>query len=240
MSDNEHIKQIYEAIKEEQKKGNLISRISVVTVVLIFAIFGWGLYSNIQSFDTDGLMKNIETKAQKSIGPKVLDQINDITKNVRPEIEEAFSDGTENMAAKMQTTLKQEQETLDKNLKAYMKEKMTATIKKQLEVQKKEADPGGKKLSEDDDLAGDLAQKLEQHVIDLAQEELDSTFAEHLVILDKMNETVGKLGKQSQVGHKGGKPSTEQLLLIIAEIANSQLNSNCDPCDCSTADNGGK
>ena len=39
MSDNvEEVKNLYELIKAEQKKGEMISRISVVTVILIFAI----------------------------------------------------------------------------------------------------------------------------------------------------------------------------------------------------------
>ena len=126
---------------------------------------------------------------------------------------------------KLMDRLTAESLILQNNLNEHMKTSLNGALAEQFGVHKDELKGKLEPFAVDDSLYDDLLRRLQASSQDWAQEELDTTFAEHILILQSINETVIKLSDQArEQREEQGDVTVDDFMLLMTEILDSRIN----------------
>ena len=121
--------------------------------------------------------------------------------------------------------LNTESEVLQNNLNERMKTSLDGHLSEQFASRKEELEGKLEPFSSDDALYDDMVRRLQASAEDWAQDELDTTFAEHIHILQSINETVAQLGEQAREQRaETGDVTVDDFMLLMTEILNARVN----------------
>jgi len=224
MSDPKRIRELIDAIEAERLRGLFIRRSLTGAILLsVLALFG-NLYHQIHSFDTDRTLKEVERLVSLRVVPHYTRSFQKLGQQAVPAITDAFSQEAERLLPRVSDRLQTEAATLQVNISIYMgnaldREFLNAAKSKEDEL--KESFPS---FVADAEAYEELMRRMQRAAQLWAQDELDTTFGEHVLILESINQTVQALQDQSaKEREKTGDRSMEDVLVILSEILNTRV-----------------
>ena len=198
MSDASQAKSLLDEIAKERKKGAQVRLISAGVILGMFAVFAGSVYNRIQSFDTDALLIGLQESASATVWPMVSRELDEVGNAAVPALSEAMTQEMDAFGPKLVERLNTESELLQNNLNERMKTSLDGHLNEQFASRKDELQGKLEPFASDDALYDDMARRLQASAQDWAQDELDTTFTEHIQILQSINETVAQLGDQAR------------------------------------------
>ena len=225
MSDASQAKSLLDEIAKERKKGAQIRLGSAGVVLAMFAVFAGSVYNRIQSFDTDALLVGLQESASATVWPMVSRQLDEVGNAAVPALSAAMTEEMDAFGPKLVERLNAESELLQSNLNERMKTSLDGHLSEQFASRKDELKGKLEPFAADDAIYDDMARRLQASAQDWAQDELDTTFTEHIHILQSINETVAELGDQAREQRaEDGDVTVDDFMLLMTEILNARVN----------------
>lgn len=218
-------KQILEEIKEERAKGGKIRLATTLIVLLMFGVFGLSTYNKIQGFDDEALLVKLQEEAAQNVWPEVSKELDGVAEDAVPAIQDAFVEEAENLLPKLSEKLSSEAVVFQDNMNQRIKTSLDGELKSELEAREDEFKGKVPSFAEDDDLYGELVERLQKRCQAWAMEQLDTTFAQHVAVLQSINETVSDL--MARVGEdrvENGDVDLDYTLELFVEVFNTRVN----------------
>lgn len=224
MSDADRAKRLMEELSRERGKGLMIRWLIVLGVLGCFGVFAVNIYSKITSFEEEQLLVHLQDQAATRIWPMVSQEMDELSRKAVPALVGAFQQEAINLLPKLEEKLLSESGIFQKNLASQMQVSLDKAFLDALSQHDAEIRAKLPELSKDSELYDDLLRRLRKSGQDWAQEQLDTTFARHLEVLQSINETVRTLKVQASQEAEGQEAKTaDDVLLLFTEIINTRL-----------------
>ncbi len=224
MADFDKVHQLLDQIGEERAKGRMYRRAFTAGFLLIFVIFFGNLYAKITGFDTDVFMVELQTRAATTVWPVYSNELKKVADDALPALSNAMADEAANLLPKISERLTAEGEIFQNNMTEYMKESLDKQFVAAAETRKDDLQARFPRFSEDPDAYEELVQRLQSSSRLWAQEQLDTTFQQHVTLLESINQTVQKLQLQAaDEREKSGDRSMEDVLFLMGDIFNTRV-----------------
>ena len=218
-------KQILDEIKEERAKGGKIRLATTLIVLLMFGVFGLSTYNKIQGFDDQALLVKLQEEAAQSVWPEVSKELDAVAQDAVPAIQEAFVEEAENLLPKLSEKLSTEAVVFQDNMNQRIKNSLDGELKSQMEAREDEFKGKVPSFAEDDELYGELVERLQKRCQAWAMNQLDTTFAQHVAVLQSINETVSDLMVQAgEERVENGDVDLDYTLELFVEVFNTRVN----------------
>lgn len=221
-------KQLLEEIQEERAKGGKIRLATTLIVLLMFGIFGLSTYNKIQGFDDEALLVHLQEQAAQTVWPEVSKELDGVARDAVPAIQAAMVAEAENLLPKLSEKLSSEAMVFQENMNTRMKTSLDGALASALEARRDEFKGKVPSFAQDDELYGELTERLQVHCQEWAMNQLDTTFEQHVLVLQSINESVSKLmaqvAKQRESG-EAGDVDLDYTLELFVEVFNSRVNS---------------
>lgn len=218
-------KQILDEIKEERAKGGKIRLATTLIVLLMFGVFGLSTYNKIQGFDDQALLVKLQEEAAQSVWPEVSKELDAVAQDAVPAIQEAFVEEAENLLPKLSEKLSTEAVVFQDNMNQRIKNSLDGELKSQMEAREDEFKGKVPSFAEDDELYGELVERLQKRCQAWAMNQLDTTFAQHVAVLQSINETVSDLMVQAGEDRvENGDVDLDYTLELFVEVFNTRVN----------------
>lgn len=225
MSDVEQVKRLLDEIAAERRKAGQIRLVSIGIVLLMFGGFASSVYSRIQSFDTDALLVGLQESASTTVWPMVSRELDQVGNDAVPALSDAMNAEMESFGPRLVERLNAESERLQTNLHRKMKTSLDGHISEQFSAHRAELEGKLEPFTSDDALMDDLIRRLQASAQDWAEDELDTTFGEHIDVLQSINESVAELGVQAREQREAtGDATIDDFMLLMTEILNARVN----------------
>jgi hypothetical protein len=225
MSQVAEIKEIMESIKTARYAALRKRRAVLGLLLCMFAVFGMNVYQKIVTYDTEVLMATLQKNAAHMVWPLVSDELDSISEKAIPIITDALTTEVMGLGTKLTDSIQAEEAVFQTNMAKYMKKALERDLKNAFNERNAELSSHYSQFSDGGLFNEELAENLQKRCQQWAQDELDKSFSQHLMILQSINETVQELSKQTRANSgDAGKASMEDLVLIVTEILNSRLN----------------
>jgi len=225
----EQAKQLLAEIQEERGKGSKIRLATTLIVLLMFAIFGLSTYNKVKSFDDEALLLHLQQQAARTVWPEVSKELDAVARDAVPAIQEAMLAEASALLPKLSEKLTSEALVFQENMNKRMKTSMDGALAQVLH--EREADFKGKIPVFDEkegELYTELTERLEAHCRDWAMDQLDTTFFQHVTLLQSINESVSALMARMDQDRTEGRVRDVDLdytLELFVEVFNARVNS---------------
>ncbi len=221
-------KQLLEEIQEERAKGGKIRLATTLIVLLMFGIFGLSTYNKIQGFDDEALLTHLQEQAAQTVWPEVSKELDAVARDAVPAIQAAMVAEAENLLPKLSEKLSSEALVFQENMNSRMKNSLDSALATALEERRDEFKGKVPSFAQDDELYGELTERLQVHCQEWAMDQLDTTFEQHVLVLQSINESVSKLMAQvakQRASGEAGDVDLDYTLELFVEVFNSRVNS---------------
>ncbi|MCB9766435.1 MAG: hypothetical protein H6741_00360 [Alphaproteobacteria bacterium] len=194
-------------------------------VLLMIGTFGLSTWNLVHNFDQEALMANLQEHAATTVWPLVSAELDKVAEDALPAISAAMAKEAENLLPRLGERLSAEAAIFEKNMSKRMQESLDRDFAAALAEQDAALRAKLPDLSKDSALYDDLLRRLQASARVWAQEQLDGIFAEHIHVLQSINESVVVLGQQaaSERGERG-EVSPEDTLSLFIELLNTRMN----------------
>jgi len=219
-------RQLLVQIEAERKKANQIRTGVTIGVLAMFGIFALVTYNRVKSFDDQALLEHLQEQATTTVWPLVAQQMDGVAKQAVPAITAAMQDELETLLPRLSDRLSQEAVTLQENLNKRMKISLDAAIASELDAHKDELQGALGDLHSDSALYDDLLRRLQETSRQWAMNQLDTTFADHIKVLQSINDSVVKLQAQVKGERAAGKRDEENIddaMDLFLDILDSRI-----------------
>ena len=224
MSDAGKARALLDDISLERQRGARNRLIFSLTVLGMFGLFATNVYGKIKSFDTEALLAHLQARATTTVWPLVYKELDEVGKAAVPALSAALANEVESFGPRLSDKLASEGEVFQVNIAHQMKSSLDASLASAFEARQDELKGRLGGLSEDDALYDDLIRRLQASTRGWAQTELDTTFDQHIHVLQSINETVGDLMVQAREHHGDTSQVTEEdVMLIMSEILTARV-----------------
>lgn len=224
MADYDKVHQLLDQIGEERAKGRMYRRAFTAGFLLIFVIFFGNLYAKITGFDTDTFMVELQTQAATTVWPVYSAELKKVADDAMPALSNAMADEAANLLPKVSDKLKAEGEVFQANMAEYMKTSLDEAFVKEAESKQDDLKARFPRFTEDPDAYQELVERMQSSSRIWAQEQLDTTFESHVLLLQSINDTVQKLQVQAaDEREKSGDRSMEDVLFLMSDIFNTRV-----------------
>jgi hypothetical protein len=219
-------KQLLEEIKEERAKGGKIRLATTLIVLLVFGVFGLSTYNKIQGFDNEALLVELQEEAAKTVWPQVSKELDGVAQDAVPAIQEAMVAEAEALLPKLSEKLTTEAVVFQDNMNGRMKTSLDGELASQLEAREAEFKGKVPSFAEDDELYGELVERLQKNCQSWAMGQLDTTFQAHILVLQSINESVSTLMAKAGEERAEGEADVDldYTLELFVEVFNSRVN----------------
>ena len=223
MSDIEEVERLLNRLDEERQRAGRI-RIVVICVLLgsIGFVFG-NLWWRTTHFDGEALVGALENQATRVVWPRLSTELVAVKDDAVPAISEALSAEAEALLPRLSEALASEAETFQKELAEQMKTSLDAAMVEAISQREGKMKERLKSFAEDPELYDELMRRLQVSIRQWAEQELDTTFERHVLLLNSINETVQSLFKEATQGQAVPEQSAEDVLLLFLQIMNTRL-----------------
>ncbi len=224
MSDVQQINSLLDQLSEERRRGKT-TRIGLTSaIVLIIGGFVGNLYYKVTHFDSDALLRHMETQASQTVWPVYNRELQALASDAVPAITEALENEAEALLPKVSERLGKEAVLFQENMSKTFKASLTRNFNNSIRGHEAEFKKRFPDFEDREEVYEELARRMEKGARDWAQRKLDTTFAEHLLILQSINETVMALMEEAASDLKDGKKANvDDVLSIMAEILNTRV-----------------
>jgi hypothetical protein len=224
MADYDKVHQLLDQIGEERAKGRMHRRAFTAGFLLIFVIFFGHLYAKITGFDTDALMVELQTKAATTVWPVYSAELKGVADEAVPALSEAMASEAANLLPKISEKLEAEAKVFQNNMGEHMKSSLDKAFVAEAEANQDKLKARFPRFAEDPDAYQELVERMQAASRLWAQEQLDTTFQQHVALLQSINETVQTLGAQAaEEREKTGDRSMEDVLYLMSDIFNTRV-----------------
>lgn len=226
MAGIETSKDLLRQINEERAKGTMQGRVALVIVLAMFGATIGSAWYKITHFDTALLEQSIQRQASAQVWPMVSREIDSIAADAVPALSNALAAEAAAFMPKVSERLTAEGILFQEHVHAKMTSSLDGAFAKAV------SDRGDALKARYPQFAADparydaLIDKLRARSQTWAQAQLDSTFAEHILVLQSINTSVQALGVEAQgkTGEKGADKSMDDVMSLLLEIMNTRLN----------------
>jgi hypothetical protein len=218
--------EVLERIAEERARGQKTSRVISLGVLVLFVLFGFTLYSRLMNFDSDALMEHLSSQGSTRIWPQISEELDDLAQAAVPAISEAMMDEASNLLPVLGERLTEESEIFQSQIAESMETSLNSHFLQAADENEEAMRDRLSLFSTDGEFYNDLMESLNTRTQGWAQEQLDSTFERHVVLLQEINETTKVLQMEANEQRADGTTATpDDVLLLFVEIMNARLNS---------------
>lgn len=225
MSEADRARALLQEIAEARAHGVRIRNAITGLVFAFFLIFAVSIYAKVKNFDSDKLLMTLEEQAALTVWPRVSKELDGIAADAVPAIQAAFTAEAEDLLPALNERLITESQVLQDNMNKRMQDQLDgalASAMKEREADLKEKMPD---FSEDDELYADLVRRLEVSSRQWAMNTLDSTFQDHIEILQSINESTKSLLAEAESQREDGVEQTsDDVLLLLVEMLDGRMN----------------
>ncbi len=222
MSDASRAKQLMADISAERSNGQRLRRMmGGVTLAMFVLAIGNGYY-RVKTFDTEAFVAEVEIQASSRVWPMISRELDAIAADATPALSAAFVAEAEALMPKIEAQLAAESVLLQDHAHARMKDSLDKSISIAAGKNKDALKERFPQFSQNEDAYNMLMTRLQARASEWAQVQLDTTFSQHIVVLQSINETVEALRVQADP-KKTGEKSMEDVLMLFLEIMNSRL-----------------
>ncbi len=222
MSDIDKSKELLKQIAAERAKGTRQGRIVLVVVLSMFAVTIGSVWYRISHFDTRLLESEIERQTSTRIWPMVAKETDAIAADAVPALSAALVAEAAEFMPKVSERLAAEGELFQ----THSHEKMTAALDAHFASAVAEHGDALKarypQFAANPERYDALITKLRSHAQDWAQGQLDSTFAQHIVVLQSINTSITALAAEGQ-DKAAEEKSMDDVMSLFLEIMNTRL-----------------
>ena len=215
-----------EAIREERGKGRTIRLVTTGVLVLSVGLFIGSTYSKVTNFDVDATVVALQSHGQRTVAPVYEKHLKAVGEDAVAALSEAVQAEAEALLPRVSDRLTAEAETFQNNLGQHMKDSLERDLRAALEGRKAEFEKRFPDFTANDEVYESFLVKLQVASQQWAQDQLDTTFAEHVALLESINNTVSSLRdtpKANQGVADGTAPTMEDVLVLMAEILNTRV-----------------
>ena len=227
MSSEDELHTLLDAINEERQRGNRIRLISMTLIGFCFGFFAISVYNSIKSFDSNVLFDSLQESSAKIVWPMVSDELDTISKVAVPAISDALVSELSNLGPKLSETTMRESQTFQENMGTHIASSLQRELDMAFAANKERLDGEAGKVVDDPMLKDEMLASLQLKTQQWAQNQLDTTFEEHLLLLQSINETIQSLQEETlDPDGTAGTASIDDLVLIVTELLNERIGDN--------------
>ncbi len=226
MADSARARQILQQIAEERAKGVRQGRILSLVLLSMFSVTAYSVYWRVTHFDTAKLESSIERQASAQVWPMVAKSMDKIAADAVPALSAALTNEAADFMPKVEAQLGAESGTFQ----THVHDKMKASLDEHFATAFKDQGPALKarfpQFAKNPEKYDALMAKLEARCQTWAQGQLDTTFAQHIAVLQSINASVQALATQAAANPtaKGSSPkSMDDVMSLFLDIMNSRL-----------------
>lgn len=224
MSEASHARQLVEQLSEERRKGKNLRRGVTYAVLGMFALAVGNAYLKVKNFNVETFIGELDAQTSTRIWPLVMAEMDGIAKDAAPALTDALSAEAAALVPKLSAKIAAEgvlfSEHLHTRMQTSLNNSFTGAAGKE-EGKLKERFP---QFADDATRYDELVKRLNGAAQNWAQAQLDTTFKQHIDVLQSINEQVAALGKVSaEERAEHGDPQADQVLELFLEIMNARL-----------------
>jgi hypothetical protein len=223
MSSPQRARDLLEQISEQRSSAARIRSGSGLAILAMFLLFAGIIYNKITHFDTETLIAELQQTGTKTVWPLVYQELDKVGQEALPALSEAFSTEVSKIGPALSSRIDGESKIFQINMAKQMRTSLDGALAREFSENKSKLKGRLSPFTADSAAYDDLLRKLQVGGQAWAQGTLDSTFARHISLLQSINETVQKLGRQAKKGEATAE-SMDDVMLIVAEILNSRVN----------------
>lgn len=223
MSQPKKASDLLEQIAKERASAAGFRTKTGLAVLVMFMLFAGVVYNKITSFDTETLVIELQKNATRTIWPLVYKELDKVGQEALPALSKAVTDEVTNIGPVLSTRLDSEAQTFQSNMAKKMQTSLDGALASEFDAKKGQLHGNLSPFTADSAAYDDLVRKLRKGGQDWAQGKLDSTFSQHITILQSINESVQTLGEQAKKGEASAE-SMDDVMLLVAEILNARVN----------------
>jgi len=220
------VAEILGEMRQERQRAMYARIAATVIVVLILAIFATKTYKNIQQFDVDTFFAALQVEAAKRVWPIVASELDRVADAAAPALTDAFATEAMELSPRLQEALTAESEILVTNMQARLASSLDEALKAKDVVGNSGIGERFPRFQEDADALQELNEQLLRAAREWANTQLDTTFADHFMILDSINKTFYEMEGEARKSIEAGEQpaNLEDVLTIFLEIIDTRLN----------------
>lgn len=224
MSDSSRARQLIEELAEERRKGTNTRRIITYVVLAMFALSVGTVYYKVKNFDVEAFTGTLQTETSARVWPLVEREMDALAKDAGPALSAALAEEAANFAPKFQAQIDVEAARFSENLHARMKTSLDVSFSAAIAKDKESLLARFPQFKDDPTKYDELVARLNGAMQAWAMTQLDTTFKEHIAVLQSINEQVAILSKLSAEDRaKNGDPQAEEVMELFVQIMNSRL-----------------
>ncbi len=211
----------------QERQRAMYARIgATVVVLLILIIFSAKTYNRIQTFDVDSFFLALQVEGAKKVWPVVASELDRVAEMAAPALTDAFAKEAMELGPRLQEVLAAESEVLVVNMQERLAGSLDEALKKEDVVGKSGIAERFPTFHENSEAMEALNEQLLRASREWANEQLDTTFAEHFQILDSINQTFYSMEGQAREQLEDGQTpaAAEDVLTLFLEIIDTRLN----------------
>lgn len=225
MATVDDVQSALDALRAERGKGRTIRLATTGVIVLFVLVFVGSLYSKVNNFDVDGTVLAMQSHGQRTVLPLYSKHLQAVGKDAVPALSDALRDEAEALLPRVSERLTTEAGVFQTNMANHMKASLDRDFRSAIESREADFKARFPAFAANEEVYEDLARKLQVASQSWAQGKLDTTFAQHIALLQSINETVQSLQAVAREERKDGDsaPEMEDALVMMAEILNSRV-----------------
>lgn len=224
MSDASRARQLLAELAEERRKGTNIRRGVTYAVLGMFALAVGNVYFKVKNFDTEVFVTVLEKETSSRVWPLVMQEMDGISRDAAPAISAALAAEASNFGPKITAALDVEAAAFAEHLHSKMKGSLDGAFAAAAAKDKEKLKARFPQFADDATRYDELIGRLNLAAQAWAQGQLDTTFKEHIDVLQSINEQVALLGKVSaEEREKHGDPQADEVLELFLGIMNARL-----------------
>ncbi|MSQ02607.1 MAG: hypothetical protein EXR71_12085 [Myxococcales bacterium] len=224
MSDASRARQLLEQLAAERQKGTNIRRGVTYAVLGMFALAVGNAYFKVKNFDVETFVAELDRQTSATVWPLVQREMDGIARDAAPALSAALAAEASALAPKLSDKIAVEAIAFSEHLHARMKLSLDTAFVAAAKQDMDKLKARFPQFADDQTRYDELVARLNVAAQLWAQGQLDTTFKEHMDVLQSINEQVTALGKVSaEDREKNGDPEAAQVMELFLEIMNARL-----------------
>jgi hypothetical protein len=224
MSESSRARQLLEELAAERQKGTSIRRGVTYLVLGMFALAVGNVYFKVKNFDLEIFTSTLQKETSARVWPLVEQEMDKLARDAGPALSAAMAAEAESFAPKFQTKVEAEAAAFSEHLHDRMKASLDTSFRAAMDNDKDKLLAQFPQFKDDPTRYDELVTRLNAAAQTWAMSQLDTTFKQHIEVLQSINAEVAKLTAVADAEReKNGNPEAEEVLELFVQIMNSRL-----------------
>lgn len=227
MSDSARVKEILQQIADERSRGVRQGRIFGLVLLGMFTLTAGSIYWRITHFDTAQLQASIEREASARVWPLVSKEMDRIAADAVPALSAALAAEAANFMPNVSEKLAGESVLFHDHVQTKMTSSLDSAFARAVSERGDALKGRFPQFAANPERYDALMVKLNARCQQWAQSKLDTTFAQHIAVLQSINTSIQALSLQAGANPDdpkgGGAKSMDDVMSLLLEIMNTRL-----------------